>query len=232
MINKIEGEVLEKYLNTIIEDKFHRYRSWDNCFKSFSNNKLKQNHSLQLGFYLASWGMYRGSCGLLQKSHLIHDGAIELIYKNKYEELRCSETQEVSKRNVLILMDLKRDLVNYYNAFQFVRGFDQFKISATDTLVSKILLGTMACVPAFDRYFIAGMKGKNMKFSKFNETSLNVLFDFAEFNKKQIEDFQTKIYKKIKIHYPTMKILDMYFWQIGYDKEEQLRTQKKETKKS
>jgi hypothetical protein len=218
MNNKIQVNVLEKYLDALVADKFHRYGSWDNCFKTFSEETSTENHSLQLGFYLASWGMYRGSSGLLQKNHLIHQGAVSLVYLNKFRELRCSEKREISKESVLILMELKKELANYYKRISFVRGIDELNISSTDTLISKILLGTMGCVPAFDRYFRAGIKATTMSFLKFDETSLNRLFDFAEFNRKEIKEFQKKIALKLNRYYPIMKILDMYFWQIGYDK--------------
>ncbi len=58
-----------------------------------------------------------------------------------------------------------------------------------------------------------------MKNTSFNETSLNDLFDFIYKNKTEIDNAQKLILTQTKQHYPKMKILDMYFWQIGYDKE-------------
>lgn len=58
-----------------------------------------------------------------------------------------------------------------------------------------------------------------MKNTSFNETSLNDLFDFIDKNNTEIESVQKFILTQTKQHYPKMKILDMYFWQIGYDKE-------------
>ena len=219
MAKKMEKEIIEKYLNAIVRDKFHRYSSWDNCFKSFSEKQSTENHSLQLAFYLASWGMYRGSSGLLQKNYLIHEGAVEIIYKGKYDQLRCKKSREVTRKDILLIMELKNELANYYKQIPFVRGINGGTISDTDTLLSKVLLGTTACVPAFDRYFIAGLKENEMRASKFNESSLNQLFDFIELNKNEIIQCQLEIQEKINSHYPRMKILDIYFWQIGYDKE-------------
>lgn len=108
MVMKLESTVLDKYLYEITKDEFHRYRSWDNCFKYFSENKKTENHCLQLGFYLASWGMYRGSSGLLQKNHLIHDKAISIIFKSKYDRLRCNKEQEVDEKTILLLLELKK----------------------------------------------------------------------------------------------------------------------------
>jgi len=52
---------IEKYLSGITADEFHRYKSWDNCFQTFSVSKQTEIQVLELAFYLASWGMYRGS---------------------------------------------------------------------------------------------------------------------------------------------------------------------------
>ena len=102
----------------------------------------------------------------------------------------------------------------------FKKGADNSKpISPTDTLLSKILLGTLGCIPAYDRYFIVGLKEMNMKHTLFNDASINELFDFIDRNKIKLENAQKLILSKEKKYYPIMKILDMYFWQIGYDKE-------------
>lgn len=53
------------------------------------------------------------------------------------------------------------------------------------------------------------------------------LFNFIDNNKKEIEQAQTLIKTKTQRHYPLMKILDMYFWQIGYDKEVKKKKQEK-----
>ena len=39
--------------------KFQRYNSWNHCFEAFGTLKDTKLLSLHLGFYLASWGMYR-----------------------------------------------------------------------------------------------------------------------------------------------------------------------------
>ena len=54
-----------------------RYRSWEHCYKCFydARNNPSPDYdylSLQLAFYLASWGMYRGSSFLLESNKNIH----------------------------------------------------------------------------------------------------------------------------------------------------------------
>ncbi|WP_317164280.1 hypothetical protein [Aquirufa beregesia] len=180
----------------------------------------KDSHILELAFYLASWGMYRGSSGLLQKNHLIHKGAVDILFSNKGQKLKCNSIKEVNKSNIKDILILKDILSNHYKNIKFTKGADKPKpISPTDTLLSKILLGTLSCVPAYDKYFINGLKEKKIKNTAFNYNSLNELFDFINNHTTEIDNAQKLILKKTEQHYPVMKILDMYFWQIGYDKE-------------
>ena len=225
-------EIIEKYLSGITSDEFHRYISWDNCFQAFSVSKNSEIQVLELAFYLASWGMYRGSSGLLQKSHLIHKGAVDIVFSKPNQKLKCTQTTEVKRENIKAILELKNQLANHYSSIYFTKGADKPKpISPTDTLLSKILLGTLGCVPAYDRYFIAGLKEMKMQYTGFNEASLNELFKFIDSNKKEIDQSQKFIKAKTQRHYPLMKILDMYFWQIGYDKEVKEKEEKKEEKK-
>jgi len=214
------GNIIEKYLSGITTDEFHRYKSWDNCFQAFSVSKQTEIQVLELAFYLASWGMYRGSGGLLQKNHLIHKGAVDIVYSKTNQKLKCIQTTEIKRENIKAALAVKDELAKHYSSIFFTRGADKPKsISPTDTLLSKIMLGTLGCVPAYDRYFIDGLKEMKMEHTGFNEASLNELFNFIDKNKKEIDQVQKLITAKTQRHYPLMKILDMYFWQIGYDKD-------------
>ncbi len=57
MSAKIETINTRKYIDAIIQDRFHKYKSWDNFLKVFSQKTPDDNHALQLGFYLVSWGI-------------------------------------------------------------------------------------------------------------------------------------------------------------------------------
>lgn len=213
-------EIIKKYLSGITADEFHRYKSWDNCFQSFSYSTKSEIQILELAFYLASWGMYRGSGGLLQKNHLIHKGAVDIIYSKTSQKLKCNQTTEIKREKIEDIVAVRDELAKHYSGIYFTKGADKPKpISPTDTLLSKIILGTLGCVPAYDRYFIVGLKEMKMKHIGFNEASLNELFNFIDDNKNEIDQAQKLIKTETQRHYPLMKILDMYFWQIGYDKE-------------
>lgn len=219
---------IEKYLSGISTDEFHRYKSWDNCHQAFSVTRQTEILTLELAFYLASWGMYRGSSGLLQKNHLIHKGTVDILFSKDSLKLKCDQKNEINRKNAKEILDLKDKLADHYSKIYFSKGTDKPKpISPTDTLLSKILLGTLGCIPAYDRYFIDGLKEIKMKHTIFNVASLNELFDFIDSNKTEIENAQKLILTKTHKHYPIMKILDMYFWQIGYDKDLKEKKQKK-----
>lgn len=209
---------IENYLTGITSDKYHRFKSWDHCFQAFSVSNQSDNHALELAFYLASWGMYRGSSGLLQKNHLIHQGTVDIIFSNASQKLKCHETREITKDDISAIVSVKKELEKHYNGIKFSKGTDAPKpISATDTLLSKIMLGTLGCVPAYDRYFIAGLKENNMLHIGFHEDSLYELLKFIDDYKSDIHQAQNYVKEKTNLHYPNMKILDMYFWQLGYD---------------
>ncbi len=189
---KIDIEsLIDRYTWYIVGDECHRYQSWDNCYKAFSTPTQLEIHSLELAFYLASWEMYRGSSGLLQKTHSIHKGAVDIIFSNLNQKLRCDQNNDVSRKNIISILKLKHQLAKYYNNISFNKGILKARpISTTNTLLSKIMFGTLGCVPAYDRYFIDGPKEMKMKYVDFNEASLNELFDFIAMHDKAIDKAQ------------------------------------------
>lgn len=77
-------------------------------------------------------------------------------------------------------------------------------------------MGTLGCVPAYDRYFISGIKKQKVASGNYNMKSIVQLVDFYEKNIVELENIR----KDMKVNgmaYPQMKILDMAFWQIGLD---------------
>jgi hypothetical protein len=88
----------------------------------------------------------------------------------------------------------------------------------SDTLVTKVLLGTLGCLPACDRYFIAGFKSAGFSFSSLNANSVARILQFCHGNLAALRVEQARIEKVGGIRYPLMKLVDMYFWQLGYDR--------------
>lgn len=210
--------VIEKYIEIAVSDKYSRYHSWDRCRDAFSGKLKASDHALELGFYLASWGMYRGSGGILQRNHLVHQGAVDVYFSEKFEHLKCTTLIEMNRALIKDILLLRDAIAAEYSSIYFKRGNQLMKpISTTDTLMSKVMLGTFGCVPAFDDFFIKGLKEHGIKKRKFNEEGLNAIFDFYDQHFAEINTSKELIFDKTGNHYPALKIVDMYFWQIGYD---------------
>lgn len=207
---------VSKFVKEIENDNNHRYTSWEHCYEAFQKNNNRETLSIHLAFYLASWGMYRGSSGLLQKNHKVHNGTVDIIFD--YKHLQCSSSFEISRNNIKDLNGLIKELEKYYSSISFTRNNKNYKINPTTTLITKVIMGTLGCLPAFDRYFLHGVKLKEYNFTNLSEHSLEGLFDFVEnIGYNEIYECQNMLNKKKEIFYPKMKIVDMYFWQSGYD---------------
>jgi hypothetical protein len=206
-------KTIERFIDSTKNDKNHRFKSWEHCYKVFeNNNESKDLLALHLGFYLASWGMYRGSSGLLWKDYKVHYEAVDII--KKYYDLRHKFSANLpQKQDVLNVFN---ELSAYYSKLNYDNGKDKYPISATDTLISKIILGTLGCLPAFDRYFNLGLFGK--EYSVINMKSIDLIWEKTVEMKPQIELVQEWINQQTGVWYPPLKILDMYYWQQGFDK--------------
>lgn len=194
-------EVVEKYIRWN-NKKYQRYNSWNHCYKAFENHSDLEYLALHLAFYLASWGMYRGSSKLLDKDFTVHIEPVKIL-KNNWQ-LRCSFEKDVTPGDLGKLITLIKSLSEYYES--------EHNVTPTDTLISKIILGSLGCLPAYDRFFKDGVKSKGENFKSLNQPSLIKLFDFVERKHENLTQLQ-KMYPQ----YPKMKLIDMYFWQLGYD---------------
>ena len=203
-------------------DENGRYRSWEYCYSHFIKARGSKDVdydylSLQLAFYLASWGMYRGSSFLLQKDYKIHIPVVKELLSEKYDTLagiECSNLRKESKQK--LLQDINSFLEQYYDKIRREVKEQDLKNKLSFTLITKILMGTLGCVPAYDRYFIAGIKNKKVATGNYNIKSIMQLVDFYEKNADQLEYAREKM--EIEgLLYPQMKMIDMGFWQIGFD---------------
>ncbi len=222
-------------------DEYGRYRSWEHCYKYFHDARKKASPdcdylSLQLAFYLASWGMYRGSSFLLQKDYRVHIPIVEKLLEPKYDCLLGIDCVNFKKKQVQeMLEELNEFLSNKYSSIRkSVKKNSQkqsmeesnSKINETksdkknivsSTLITKVLMGTLGCVPAYDRYFVEGIKDQNVSTGNYNLDSILKLVDFYEKNETEFEEVRRNL-KVCDLQYPQMKFLDMGFWKISYDK--------------
>ncbi len=193
-----------------------RYASFDYCFNYFQSfrerGKLSelaspsciQESCLQLGFYLASWGMLRGSSFLLGKSVKVFETLIEAI-ATADPVLWEIDTHCYTPENIQVLLDFGgkiRQHLNYGNG-------------PTDILVTKIMLGVFGNVPAFDSFF-----KKGFGVSTFSQRSLRKISTFYKTNSDLIDnsrfatlDFMTG--QPTQRFYTRAKVIDMIFFIEG-----------------
>ena len=210
------------FYNDLKQDANGRYRSWEHCYSNFYHARGKNDVdvdylSLQLAFYLASWGMYRGSSFLLQKDYKVHIPVVEELLSSKYGSLTGIDCVELKKEdNQKKLKELNNFLTEYYDKIRREVKEQDLKNTLSYTLITKILMGTMGCVPAYDRYFIAGIKNQKVATGNYNIKSILQLVEFYENNVSRLEPVREKMWV-YDLPYPQMKMLDMGFWQIGFD---------------
>jgi hypothetical protein len=197
----------------MVTGKHHRYRSWEHCYAFFrrltSSDIVDQRDAaaLQLGFFLASWGMYRGSSFLLQRDYTVHLAVIDCIATLRSTSLW--EPEFGSRNSDLKLIPLVRSAINKIRA--------AYKPDRpTNILVTKVMLGTLGCLPACDQFFIKGFKS-HYPYSKLNGVFLERLLEFSRDNSAVLEQEAATIETVSGIRYPIMKVVDMYFWQTGRD---------------
>lgn len=200
-----------------------RYRSWEHCYKCFHDARNDSNCdydylSLQLAFYLASWGMYRGSSFLLQKDYRVHIPVVEELLKTQYDCLFGIECRDLKNKSVQEQLEkLSLFMADFYDVIRKNVKKGEIKAGLSATLITKILMSVLGCVPAYDRYFIEGIKSQRITTANYNIKSLLGLAEFYEKNRDRLEAAR----KQLSVYgmpYPQMKLLDMGFWQIGFDK--------------
>lgn len=225
----INAKRFQDELNAKIDDK-DRFLSWVHCYRKFSEYFRKDSLSeedvdylsLHLAFYLASWGMYRGSSFLLQRDYTIHKETVKLLFDYKYlNGLTCNKLPD----NLVDIKELSnkinevyiKDYQNIHKERSKLKN-NQSPKKITDTLTTKILMGTLGCSPAYDRYFIDGLK-RYSKICKttFSINSLQELITLYHNNYTILEDFRNEVSAVYDVDYPQMKLLDLIFWYHGYN---------------
>ncbi|MFC1451928.1 hypothetical protein ACFLSJ_01125 [Verrucomicrobiota bacterium] len=218
------------------QDGQHRYRSWAHCYTHFQRHvraKARPDRpeaALQLAFYLASWGMYRGSSFLLQKDYTVHRKAVDALRSRRWAALWATD-KHVLERDASLPGEVDR-LVQQVRASYEMAYFDSSgdpatvsENGATDTLVTKILLGTAGCCPAYDALFKEGERGL-VRPVGFGVKSYGAVMGFVADRRQAFLDAQRR-FRMGRTQYPLMKLADMYFWQIGWERDLEEKNSKK-----
>jgi len=200
----------------------HRFRSWEYCYKAFGMafvGKKKPSPkdidalALQLAFYLASWGMYRGSSFLLQRDYKVHIPAVMIVLK--HGELRGISFEDLKDEVVEKVYSVATKLCQHYEDIRkSCNEAKDVEANISSILVTKVLLGTLGCVPAYDTYLKRALKGLGIT-QRFGVKSMGELVNFWNENKKAFKSPQERIDKGVGFRVPEMKVLDMGLWKVG-----------------
>ena len=175
--------------------------------------------SLNLAFYLASWGMYRGSCFILQKDYKVHTPIVEEILKPEYDCLfgvACAALRDPEVQGSL--ENLNKYIAKHFEPIRDEVAGRKVPSSVSPVLITKILMGTLGCVPAYDRFFVDGIKKYKVTTQEYSLKSVLKLVDFYEEHNDRLEEARRGM-RVGDLTYPQMKLLDMGFWQVGFEKE-------------
>lgn len=210
--------VIRRFLQDEGNDPLKRGLSWNYCYNFFQNNRPNKPIEpddlacLHLGFYLASWGMYRGSGGLLKKNFNIYREIIRILFAEEFATL-----WEIGEdNNWLAANNQQQEVTNLFTLKQRLEAFfqqNQINNTTWDTLITKLLLGTMGCAPAYDTYFTNGLRNCNIRPLSFSQNSFANILNWCREHQNEINDVRQEI-EEVQ-QYPLMKIVDMYFWRVG-----------------
>ena len=201
-----------------------RSRSWEHCYRVFRDARTDPSPdydylSLHLAFYLASWGMYRGSSFLLQKDYKVLSPVVEKVLKPEHDclfGLACTDLREpeVQER----LKNVSDNIANHFGPIRDEVAGREVESPVSPVLITKILMGTLGCVPAYDRFFVDGIKKYKVTTQEYSLESVRKLAKFYEAHNDRLEEARRGM-RTDDLIYPQMKVLDMGFWQIGFERD-------------
>lgn len=198
-----------------------RYTSFDYCYNYFltTDNLTKdiEKSCLVIGFYLASWGMLRGSSFLLQKSVKHFQPAIKYI-ETLDRTIWEIDVDTYNEENIQIIIKTYKDIKD-----RLIQNGNRDL-----TLITKLLLGVFGFIPAFDNFFATSFSKiypEQCSFTTVNVKSLRYIKQFYDVNKETIDSLSSRTFTKdfitekvTKTNYPKAKIIDMYGFILGSKK--------------
>ena len=159
---------------------------------------------LQLGFYLASWGMFRGSSTLLRRSARHYKPVIDVVAAAP-AEVWDLDADRYSSGTWPVIRQLDQQIRRAF-------GHDN---EVTSALATKVMLGVFGNIPAFDTRFRRGFRA-----ATFGPKAFSRLGEFYQEHAGIIErhristlDFRTG--HPTRRRYSRAKVIDMIFFIEG-----------------
>ncbi len=237
-IHQVDKDILKATI-----EQFHRntevkqrYASYDFCYGFFQTHRRNIARNMELSClhlwaYLASWGMLRGSSKLLKECSM--KALAEVVI---YLSTLSDDDWELDlglNRNGSFDETKSQRIINIYNELSEkvakILGQDEHKENLT--LVTKIMLGTLGCIPAFDQFFTETFRNLYLKECGFRTLSKNALFciqNFYESNKDIIDSIKFNVINfegnKTELLYSKSKLIDMYGFTTGFNNAPNMKT--------
>lgn len=199
-ITKVGG-----YIKIAKSITYSRFEAYDICHEQFakairSNVFDYDNLALHLYAFLSSWGMVCRKSVLLQHNYKFLIDVVKIVCDNKYSlllDINIFATNFNEYTYIDLVIELKNAIAKILN------------ISLkSDTMTSKIMLGTLGCVPAYDTNVKKSLKKLGLC-SMFSDKGLKDLLSFTCSQKNAILQLRT-LYKTL--NYSDMKYVDCYLW--------------------
>ncbi|MBY5721787.1 hypothetical protein HFO33_35460 [Rhizobium leguminosarum] len=201
-------EVIEPRLQDA-ERQNSNLNSWRYCYDVFNDpSATRESLALHLGFFLASWGMMRGSSFLREFDFTVHLPVVDIVRASHAR--RLLETDLDRPGEIQEILRVRDAIADSYMSLP--RGGKLINVS--DTLSSKIMLATLGCVPAYDRYFVRGARAEGVP-ARFNEKSIISLRQHINTRASEYEEARQIVERRLQASVPLMRVVDMFFFTIG-----------------
>lgn len=197
----------EENIESIFEgfNENSRGYAWYDLNEAFANESFFTDQKAKdLFIYLANWGMVARGSFLMKHTWCILKSVIEILQKSEYKELRNPEIETIEK-NIDLIIQLRDEIGKSLKTYH-----DNKTVSYT--LISKILLGTLGCIVAYDRNVKQTLSESEIAFPYFNKKSISALCEYYIQNKTDFENLRKKVENLTNKECPPFKLLDLVLW--------------------
>jgi len=149
----------------------------------------------------------------------VHTPIVEEILKPEYDclfGLACADVRNDDVRAQYT--KLYKYIAAYFDPIREKVAGRKHTNPVSPVLITKILMGTLGCVPAYDRFFQDGVATYKVTTAEYSLESVRKLAKFYEAHNDRLEEARRGM-RSAGLVYPQMKLLDMGFWQIGFEKD-------------
>jgi len=200
---------------------FHFNTSFDYCYNYFKqfyeddniegiieDEDITRRSCLEIGFFMASWGMYR-SGEIKEKSVKIYEPMLTNLVELD-DAIWDVDVNEYNEENINLILDCRDIIANSF-----------YGINPTHTFISKIMLGIFGCIPAFDTYLAKTSAHYDLRIGSICRPALENIHGVYLRHQPVIDELRydnhTLNYDGGHVHrlYPRAKIIDMVLFQKG-----------------